>query len=925
MRIHRLELTGVGPFKDRQVIDFDPLADAGLFLIDGPTGTGKSTIIDAIVYALFGVVSGSSDLDRIRSTFCGEDDPTGVKCTFSVDGRRHEISRVPRGARDPNEPNKKAKSAAARQVLIELASDGAELKSMVRDDEIRQHIEGLLRMNADQFRRLVVLPQGKFAELLVMKPKDRLEALGSLLGEEFFDRLQDELQAEGDRAKERRSAATVAVTQACERLAGRLSAYLGPAGERAEGEGSDFTDFTDEAVPEADRIAAVDALLAGLTDRADRAQADRAQAQQAAGAAEAAAASAERLVQALEGIGAAQESVQLARTELDAADAGIEDVAVTTRIGELRQLAGGLEGHAQWESESDARAAARAAKAAKEASCRDSLAQLQAEQGQFPQVRAQLSARKDQATTQAAALASAAADRERITGLLDKASQLEALAPRQGQALAALAESQAAGQRADADLDAATGTWHGLVRAQLEQQAAHLAQQLVDGAPCPVCGSGDHPDPARPAAGTQMVAEEAINRAQQAVDEAKRAQQQAQQRVAGDQDAAQAISDQLATLRGALGSTTGAALSAELAAVEERLELAREAEKSLQDLGQELELLANREQAIGEQITATAAQAAGLASELALMDQVEQERMAQIRVLIGEAASATDLLRSTQRRVDALEALGEALSMLAEAAAAVPAEDRTQPLAQARQAAEEARAKADSAEAARNRADEAALVLVDAVRDATPLAEAFRSLLQERSTVREATKDAIFLADLATARSSANTRGLQLRSYALQRRFEGVLQASSHHLHRMSSGRFSLELNEDRAGAGHSGLGIAVFDSWSGTRQDPKSLSGGETFYAALSLALGLAEVIRSETGGSALETLFVDEGFGSLDQDTLYRVLEQLDALRAGGRAVGVVSHVTEMKEQIAERIEVRRQPDNTSTISVPGSAATR
>lgn len=922
MRIHRLELTGVGPFKDRQVIDFDPLADAGLFLIDGPTGTGKSTIIDAIVYALFGVVSGSSDLDRIRSTFCSEDDPTGVKCTFSVDGRRHAISRVPRGARDPNEPNKKAKSAAARQVLIELAADGTEMKSMVRDDEIRQHIEGLLRMNADQFRRLVVLPQGKFAELLVMKPKDRLEALGSLLGEEFFDRLQDELQAEGDRAKERRSAATAAVTQACERLAGRLAAYLGSAGERAEGEG---TDFTDEAVPEADRIAAVDALLTGLTDQADRAQVDRTKAQQAAAAAEAAAAAAERLVQALEGIGAAQEAVQLARTELDAADAGIEDVAVTTRIGELRQLAGGLEGHAQWESESDARAAARAAKAAKEASCRDSLAQLQAEQGQFPQVRAQLSARKDQATTQAAALASAAADRERITGLLDKARQLEALAPRQEQALAALAESQAAGQRADTDLEAATSTWHGLVRAQLEQQAAHLAQQLVDGAPCPVCGSGNHPDPARPADGTQMVAEEAINLAQQAVDEAKRAQQQAQQRVVIDQDAAQANSDQLATLRGALGSTTGAALSAELTAVEERLELARAAEKSLEDLGQELELLANREQAIGEQITATAAQAAGLASELALLDQVEQERMAQIRVLIGEAASATDLLRSTQRRVDALEALGEALTMLAEAAAAVPAEDRTQPLAQAHNAAEEARATADAAEAARNRADEAALVLVDAVRDATPLAEAFRSSLQERSTASEATKDAIFLADLATARSSANTRGLQLRSYALQRRFEGVLQASSHHLHRMSSGRFSLELNEDRAGAGHSGLGIAVFDSWSGTRQDPKSLSGGETFYAALSLALGLAEVIRSETGGSALETLFVDEGFGSLDQDTLYRVLEQLDQLRAGGRAVGVVSHVTEMKEQIAERIEVRRQPDNTSTISVPGAAAAR
>ena len=149
-----------------------------------------------------------------------------------------------------------------------------------------------------------------------------------------------------------------------------------------------------------------------------------------------------------------------------------------------------------------------------------------------------------------------------------------------------------------------------------------------------------------------------------------------------------------------------------------------------------------------------------------------------------------------------------------------------------------------------------------------------------------------------------------------------MLAAASIHLDRMSAGKFTFELSEETASAGQSGLGIAVHDTWTGHRQDPKSLSGGETFYASLSLALGLADVVRDEAGGSALETLFVDEGFGSLDQDTLYQVLDQLDHLRAGGRAVGVVSHVTEMKESIPDRIEVRRQADKTSTVTTTGGS---
>jgi exonuclease SbcC len=139
----------------------------------------------------------------------------------------------------------------------------------------------------------------------------------------------------------------------------------------------------------------------------------------------------------------------------------------------------------------------------------------------------------------------------------------------------------------------------------------------------------------------------------------------------------------------------------------------------------------------------------------------------------------------------------------------------------------------------------------------------------------------------------------------------------------MSSGKYSFALDETASGNAQAGLGIDIADAWSGQTRDPATLSGGETFYASLALALGLADVVREESGGVTLETLFVDEGFGSLDADTLSIVLDQLDALRARGRAVGVISHVAEMKEWVHDRIEVVPGPTPAAGSSLRQSGA--
>jgi exonuclease SbcC len=177
----------------------------------------------------------------------------------------------------------------------------------------------------------------------------------------------------------------------------------------------------------------------------------------------------------------------------------------------------------------------------------------------------------------------------------------------------------------------------------------------------------------------------------------------------------------------------------------------------------------------------------------------------------------------------------------------------------------------------------------------------------------------IRMANLATA-GPGNNQGVTLPTFVLMRRFDEVLQAANARLGPMSGDRFQLEHTEGKeaTAARRTGLALRVMDNHTGQGRDPRTLSGGETFYVSLALALGLADVVVAEAGGVDLGTLFIDEGFGSLDPEVLDNVLAELSRLRAGGRVVGVVSHVEALKQSIAERIEVRRLPGGTSTLRV-------
>ncbi|WP_304441371.1 SbcC/MukB-like Walker B domain-containing protein, partial [Cellulosimicrobium sp. CUA-896] len=199
-------------------------------------------------------------------------------------------------------------------------------------------------------------------------------------------------------------------------------------------------------------------------------------------------------------------------------------------------------------------------------------------------------------------------------------------------------------------------------------------------------------------------------------------------------------------------------------------------------------------------------------------------------------------------------------------------------------------------------------------------ADALAAAVDAWHAARDEAAPAVRMATLAAGTGSDNARALSLATFVLVQRFEDVVAAANERLAEMSSGRYELVRSTTREDvrSRRTGLAMKVLDHVTERSRDPRTLSGGETFYVSLCLALGLADVVTAEAGGVELGTLFVDEGFGSLDAETLEVVLGALGRLRRGGRVVGVVSHVEALKQAVAERVEVRPRAGGGSTLSV-------
>ncbi|MDT8911509.1 SMC family ATPase [Amycolatopsis sp. PS_44_ISF1] len=631
--------------------------------------------------------------------------------------------------------------------------------------------------------------------------------------------------------------------------------------------------------------------------------------------------------------------------ELGDDPAGLAPVDLRERAGSLREDAGALaelvaEAEQQQVETKQRDERRKAAEAAKE-----KVVSLTTRLGELPGRLTALRGEAASAAEAAAKLDGARAQVEELTVLARAAADLPPAVERVGRGEAKLREvvdsHQAARQHR---LD--------LRERRLEGMAAELAAGLAEGIECPVCGSAEHPAPA--SHGARLVDPEE----ERAAEEAEQQAETLRQRVVSALEEAKA---RLEALRERLGERSAESVAVELAAARATVgELSEQAAgrdrlaKQVVTLEQESEKLAEQQRLAETAATESAAEVRSLQDRL-------DERERRLVDGRGEFADVTTRRRHLLTLAGALDAVAEARSAVAgstsrlaeqqdlveislhakgflsleEMRVAARSEEQVTKLEHGLAEAEATAAGArellaqpelfgispedvvevgpvsEAAKSARTTA-EAAFSALQAVtaqhRELTRLAGRMRKTLAGLAPVEQEYAELRALSEVVNGRGQ-NARKMSLRSYVLAARLEEVALAATVRLRTMSQGRYSF-VHSDAAGARgtRGGLGLDVLDDYSGAVRPAKTLSGGESFLASLSLALGLADVVAAETGGALLDTLFVDEGFGTLDAETLDVVMNILDELRAGGRVVGLVSHVEELRQRIPTRLRVRK-----------------
>ena len=1001
MRIHRMRLEGLGPYAQAQDVDFDRLNAAGLFLLDGPTGAGKSTVLAALCFALYGTVPGGRSAESLVTTLRepGAVIPE-VQVEFTVQGRRFEVVRSPKHERPRRRRSAAGGATVTTQATVSLRErvDGEWTAPLTRADEVGQQIAAVLHLDAEQFMQVVLLPQGQFAQFLTAKSDERRVLLRRLFGTQRFDGVEEHLRVETARLDTAVAVDADVARTARAQLAEALHEALGPdwhapepspdtddrllalAAERAgrahEDARADLA--TARAAEQRARVTARELETRGRDLAAAEAWASRRRDHDAE--AETAAAR-RRAVEAHERAGRVLAAAQRATAAADAAGTASEAVTEALAHVEDEPTAAAWLAAARADGAADAPASRQAlgeAERAAEAVAR--AVQDRARMGELEQEAAAAAERRAEIGRDRAALvesrpereAAVAAHRAAVERGTERLGAREAVDRAVSEAAARRTAAEAAAARAvEAETAArahreaqerrreAAERHVGLLRARYEQAASELAERLVPGEPCAVCGSPEHPAPAATADTTVTEAdvrdaEQARTAADRAATDAETALRAAEQTLRTAREAAAGLAPEAArealeraeTERAALDQAakdlaadrrrltaaektlagadeTAAALAAEDGRLAEaaahraaRLTELRDAVEAARGDAETLDARRDQVTAARRVLAALAAAQDEDARARAVADETDQALTAALaeqhfddvdaaraaRLEETEAAARTAAVQewhAERARLAELEASepvrrGRAL---AEAGVEPPTEEQTRAAAEALAAAEAA---SSSRATAVGRLDSLVATVRRQSAALTEVLERSAGLIAEHTRVRG-------LLDLVRG-GGENLLKMPLTSYVLAGRLEEVAAAATERLLAMTDQRYSIEYSDAVGGRGNKGLELVIRDHYVDETRHPATLSGGETFMASLALALGLADTVQAEAGGIELDTLFVDEGFGSLDADTLDDVLDVVDTLRTGGRTVGLVSHVERMRQEIGVRLEVRK-----------------
>lgn len=970
MRIRRLALAGFGPYKNEQVVDFSHFDAAGLFLITGKTGAGKSSILDAICFALYGSVPRYDGTQaQLRSDHCDDDDPTFVELEFTVGGVDYTVRRVPEYLRP-----KKNRAGTTKQAHEASLSRGAEVIA-AKPVDVAHELAEIVALTKDQFLQVVLLAQNRFQQFLLAKNDDRQAVLRTLFGSQRFEQIETAL----DDRRKRLQAELANADDVLDQHAAQAARILGLDGPPAH-PGADWFDdglasLSAEQV-ESERLAAEADVVFSAADIEHRTLLDTRALQSRRTAAASTISMLDDDAPAVAEERAALDAARRAApvwpllASLDAASSALDDSLIaaatardafepfddatppdrvveilTTSLGTLIDVLADERSLPGLDDEL-ARLTERAAQA--DATLAEAVARAEALPGELEQIGDRIT----DATVRAARAPHAVEALTRATTARDAARSAVDARARLDVATGLEREASAAHTAAAVALDA-------LFERRLGGHAAELARTLADGEPCLVCGATTHPAPAPP--DDAPVSPDDIEAARDEVARLRAAMDAAH-------DAAVAASNTLADALARAGEATSAELEAGVAEAELAVRLAREATT-------ELGGLEAQRSAVRDQIARIAPVIDGLRdareSDARSLTETAGRRtaiVARVEKHRADAPSIAERVASIQAHLAAARALTRAEAELETARVA----HETAQTALTRQLAEQRFADAREASAARRTSEKIADLearlrthdearatawatlsepevarapdgLVDveparlartsalAARDAaiadsgamTQRVDQFAAVTRAAASHRASTGQRRLEFDQLRQLASVvrgdepNTRRMRLETFVLAAQLEEIVAAANTRLRTMSAGRYALEHDDAlQYRNAKSGLGLAIRDEHTGRTRPTHSLSGGETFLASLALALGLAEVVTNQAGGITLDTLFIDEGFGSLDADTLEIAMSTLDGLREGGRTIGLISHVEAMKEQIPAKLRISVAASGDSTV---------
>lgn len=1019
MKLHRVEIEGFGPFRARQIVDFDAFADEGLFLIAGRTGAGKSSILDAICFALYGTVPRYSDsVRKLRSDHAATGEATEVVLEFSTNEGRWRITRSPEYERPKTRGEGTTLQAATVQLDRLEQSGWTGIAS--RERVVAEELQNIVQLSKEQFLQTILLAQNRFARFLLAKNDERKKLLQTLFGTrrfEDYERLLDERRKELVASTERGELRLQDLADHAERELVTLRQLIVAPPSDEESNASEDLHTGAEPSEETEKPRSIARRLENIALAVDEFSQHSLAAEEAHTTLASGLATAEQRRDAAVALRAEQQRRDAAREKLNALGAEQDEIAraVTERdrarrAAELREVLQAVDRavaiHEQMQAEEDqarrvmaerhepepergthetsevlesiiaeqsqllvrledARALELAAESRRterekieqeDAAAGAALRTLEDEERHAPEQIAGLRAAIEELTPHLAAEESRQEELRRARAIAKAAEEAEKLGEKIAVEERAVAEASLA-------VEAAWATFNVVNLARLDGAAAVLAAELKDDHECPVCGSREHPRPAR--SDHPLVTDEQLAHAEEERERAMSAHSVAVEALSATQREHAGVRERA---EGHTRAEAGTLVTAAEAALDESLR----ARRTQEGHREELRARETRGEALSQELRAAREQS--VSSARALAAALEQDRLIGARIAeargdypsvesrIAEAellrSDATKLARALverQRSAEALrnaqerreEAVGASLfTATEEVLRALRSEDEVAELDRrinaheaelisARRALEEAAEKSLPDEPVDTVALEVTVAelrervveqarCVDSLRSGTARVRTLKDhIATEHSALAAviADKDAAErLANTISGRAP-NTKRMSLESYVLAAELEDIVDAANLKLSEMSDGRYRLVHSDALARyGGASGLGIDVYDAYTGASRPAQSLSGGETFLASLALALGLADVVTGRAGGIRLDTLFVDEGFGSLDVETLEVAMRVLDGLRQGGRTVGVISHVEAMQDQIVARITVERGLNGPSVIHQGG-----